>query len=245
MKKMGFWEQGFSEQIRCNLAYAGAVMICTWLYTGYLHWKFSLTLQKNKNLSKVDVVSKVLLNQIIQTCVFISLGSYLDEQQSIKVLSEEETNRIKNGMVVVGRVILAMVLIDTWQYWMHRLAHRWKWAFQKIHIVHHYFVIPEPVGGFYNHIVESLIMDGGSFAFAQILSGMSNETAAMLGLFANLKTIHDHLGIDSPRDDWMTLWSYVSDNNADYHRKHHQQQKGNFQQPFFTFWDRFCGTNLL
>lgn len=232
--------------LKWNLVYALGVIVLTWVYTFYLEQKYRTDDNQNKQSKKLprsEVIQKVVLNQFIQTSIFLI---FAENPQQLDKSQVEHTRSFVQEIIHSGLcIIVAMLIIDTWQYWMHRLAHVWKYVYHKIHSVHHAFVIPRPIGGFYNDLLESLIMDGGSFAIAQFCTGMSPLVGAILGLFANLKTIHDHLGVDVlMADDWMQFWSYISSNNYKYHKLHHQLQKGNFQQPFFTFWDDWCDTRL-
>jgi len=221
-----------------QLAYAIGVATLTWCYIFYLNWKFNIRSRYPEQ--QRDIIRNVIMNQLIQTITFVVLDALTS--------SSENASYDKSWGRESLKVVCAMVLIDAYQYVFHVLAHKNKTLFLKIHSIHHKFVEPEPIGGFYNHILESLVMDGGSFAFAQVITQMSPEAGALLGLFANLKTTHDHLGLYALKhdfkNDWMSLWSWVSDNDAEYHRLHHRRQNGNFEQPFFTMFDDLVGTRI-
>jgi len=79
---------------------------------------------------------------------------------------------------------------------------------------------------------------GGGFAY--LVTGMTVRQGMWFFGGSSAKTVDDHCGYVLP---WDPL-QHITSNNAKYHDIHHQSWgiKSNFSQPFFTFWDRFCGT---
>ncbi|PHU02628.1 Sphinganine C(4)-monooxygenase 1 [Capsicum chinense] len=80
-----------------------------------------------------------------------------------------------------------MLMLDTWQYFMHRYMHQNKFLYKHIHSQHHRLIVPYAFGALYNHPLEGLILDtvGGALAF--LVSGMSPCTSIFFFSFAMIK----------------------------------------------------------
>lgn len=193
--------------------------------------------EDDKNLvSKRSVVVGVLLQQLVQAIVAILLftvtgddsGAAAGEQPSLVVLARQ--------------FFIAMLVLDTWQYFMHRYMHHNKFLYRHIHSQHHRLVVPYAFGALYNHPLEGLLLDtiGGALSF--LLSGMSPRASIFFFSFATVKTVDDHCGLWLPGN----LFHIFFRNNTAYHDVHHQLygSKYNFSQPFFVMWDRLLGTYM-
>lgn len=110
----------------------------------------------------------------------------------------------------------------------------------KFHSRHHRLYVPYAFGALYNHPVEGFLLDTVGTGIAFLTSRMTNRQSMWLFTVSTVKTVDDHCGYAFP---WDPL-QLVSSNNSSYHDIHHQSWgiKSNFAQPFFTFWDRLCGT---
>lgn len=222
-----------------------APIIIYWIYSGIyvllgslddyrLHTRKD---EDEKNLvSKTDVVKGVLLQQAVQavvaTLLFAVTGSDIDPAQA------QQTSFV----VLARQLLVAMMVLDTWQYFMHRYMHQNKFLYKHIHSQHHRLVVPYAFGALYNHPLEGLLLDtiGGALAF--LVSGMSPRASIFFFSFATLKTVDDHCGLWLPGN----LFHLFFRNNSAYHDIHHQLygNKYNFSQPFFVMWDRILGTYM-
>mgnify|MGYP000176179642 FL=1 len=144
--------------------------------------------------------------------------------------------------IQILQFIIAMVVMDTWQYFVHRYMHMNKFLYRQIHSQHHRLVVPYAIGALYNHPIEGLLLDtvGGAFSF--LLSGMTPRTSVFFFSFAVIKTVDDHCGLQLPGNPFHWLFR----NNTAYHDVHHQLHgiKYNFSQPFFIVWDKILGTYM-
>ncbi|KAJ8445461.1 hypothetical protein Cgig2_031274 [Carnegiea gigantea] len=144
--------------------------------------------------------------------------------------------------VIALQFVIAMVVLDTWQYFMHRYMHHNKFLYRHIHSQHHRLVVPYAFGALYNHPLEGIILDtvGGALSF--LVTGMSARTSIFFFSFATIKTVDDHCGLMLPGN----LFHIFFRNNSAYHDVHHQLygSKYNFSQPFFVTWDRILGTYM-
>ncbi|KAF2086384.1 hypothetical protein K490DRAFT_66939 [Saccharata proteae CBS 121410] len=135
---------------------------------------------------------------------------------------------------------VAVLVVDTWQYFWHRAMHLNKWLYTTFHSRHHRLYVPYAYGALYNHPVEGFLLDTLGTGLAFLVSGMTIRQSMWFFTCSTIKTVDDHCGYKLPFDPLQLITS----NNASYHDIHHQSWgiKTNFSQPFFTFWDRFMGT---
>ncbi|KAI8983571.1 fatty acid hydroxylase superfamily-domain-containing protein [Pilobolus umbonatus] len=140
------------------------------------------------------------------------------------------------------RFLVAMLVMDAHQYFLHRLFHMNKFLYKHIHSHHHRLYVPYAFGALYNHPIEGFLFDSVGASLAFELSGMSSRSAMLFFTFSTIKTVDDHCGYALPWDPLQFLFG----NNVQYHDIHHQQFgiKKNFSQPFFTFWDKLLGTEM-
>jgi sphinganine C4-monooxygenase len=137
------------------------------------------------------------------------------------------------------KFMVGAFIVDTYQYWMHRLFHRNKFLYRNFHAVHHEVTAPYAFAALYNHPIEGLLMDTVSGGLPILILDMHPWTATLFTSFATMKTVHDHCGYVLPWDPWH--WCFAT---AAYHDIHHWGRgiRYNFSQPFFTIWDEFGGT---
>jgi sphinganine C4-monooxygenase len=119
--------------------------------------------------------------------------------------------------VIAVPFIIAMLVMDTWQYFMHRYMHINKFLYKQIHSKHHTLVVPYSFGALYNHPLKGLILDtiGGTLSF--LASGMTPRTSIFFS-FATIITMDDNYGLWLPGN---ILHMLLNNNNA-YHDIHHQ-----------------------
>jgi sphinganine C4-monooxygenase len=146
-------------------------------------------------------------------------------------------------IVVAGRFGVAMLVLDAWQYFMHRLMHSSTYMYRRFHSWHHRVVAPYAFAAQYGHPVDGVLTETLSGAAAYLASGMSPRAAAAFFVFATVKGVDDHCGVAAP---WNPLQAVFANNTA-YHDVHHQRggSRRNFSQPFFVVWDRILGTQAM
>lgn len=215
-----------------------------WLYSGLYcllnGWdRFRMHSKKEEEIkntiSKSTVVKGVLFQQSIQAAVSLLLFAVAG--------STETSSRQPTSLVsYTKQFLIAMIIMDTWQYFMHRYMHVNKFLYKHVHSLHHRLVVPYSFGALYNHPIEGLLLDtiGGALSF--LLSGMSPKTSIYFFSFATIKTVDDHCGLWLPGNPFHMIFQ----NNTAYHDIHHQLygSKYNFSQPFFVVWDRMLGTYM-
>lgn len=131
-------------------------------------------------------------------------------------------------------------IIDTHQFFLHKLMHENKWLYRNFHSHHHRLYVPYAFGALYNHWLEGLLLDSLGAALAEAATGMTVRQTVLLFGFASAKTVDDHSGYMLWWDPLQMLFS----NNADYHDIHHQSFgiKNNFScvSPPPLLFSTFC-----
>ncbi|XVE53249.1 hypothetical protein DITRI_Ditri02bG0188900 [Diplodiscus trichospermus] len=222
-------------------------IIVYWVYSGIymafgsfenyrLHSKQD---EEDKNLvSKQSVVKNVLLQQTIQAILAIFLYTVTGNDAAAAASKTQSTS----FPVIARQFITAMLVLDTWQYFMHRYFHHNKFLYRHFHSHHHRLVVPYAFGAIYNHPLEAFAFDIIGGALSYFLSGMSPRTSIFFFSFATIKSVDDHCGFWLPGN----LFHIFFNNNSAYHDVHHHLYGGkyNFSQPFFVTWDRIMGTYM-
>ncbi|GAA99910.1 uncharacterized protein L969DRAFT_45933 [Mixia osmundae IAM 14324] len=136
----------------------------------------------------------------------------------------------------------AAVVMDAWQYMLHRSFHQNKFLYKHVHSVHHRLYVPYAYGALYNHPLEGFLLDTIGAVLSESAARMSTRQAVLFFCISTAKTVDDHCGLKLPFDPLQRLFN----NNSDYHDIHHQffGISSNFAQPFFISWDVICGTRL-
>jgi len=143
-------------------------------------------------------------------------------------------------LIPILQFTIAICIVDTWQYFLHRAMHQSKYLYTTFHSRHHRLYVPYAYGALYNHPFEGFLLDTLGAGLAYLATGMSVRQSMWFYTCSTIKTVDDHCGYSFPWDPLQR----VTSNNAGYHDVHHQSWgiKTNFSQPFFTFWDRVLGT---
>lgn len=158
--------------------------------------------------------------------------------------SRDETKEAQKTSIIliIFQFLIGMIILDTWQYFIHKYLHTNKYLYQNIHSRHHRLIVPYAYGALYNHPLEGLLVDtiGGALSF--LLSGMSPKLSIFFFSFATLKAVDDHCGFLFP----CNVFHFLFKNNSAFHDIHHQIYgvKYNYSQPFFVIWDRVFGTYM-
>lgn len=238
---MVFWEGYVSDEAMGTVA----PVVVYWLYAGFYQLlppldKYRLHTRKEEEEKNavpfVSVVRGVLFQQLVQATVaklLFLLTSTADASG---------TTIQPSVPVQLAQFIVAMLVMDAWQYFVHRFMHQNKFLYRHVHSQHHRLVVPYAIGALYNHPLEGLLLDtfGGAISF--LVSGMTARTAVVFFCFAVIKTVDDHCGLWLPGNIFhIFFW-----NNSAYHDIHHQLQgtKYNYSQPFFANWDKLLGTHM-
>lgn len=124
-----------------------------------------------------------------------------------------------------SRVLVGVAIVDTVEYWMHRLLHT-PALYERVHHVHHAIGVPFPSLSFVNHALDVAFTTPPILACV-LACGLTFEEYCLTSALAFVATLADH----------------VSANPRAFHTLHHcGDKRRNLEQPFFTIWDHLCGT---
>ncbi|XVF43109.1 hypothetical protein PTKIN_Ptkin02bG0014000 [Pterospermum kingtungense] len=194
--------------------------------------------EDEKNFAPKGTVIKGVLGQQFRQFIATNLLYMLTSGND----SGASSGQSPSFIVLARQFIVAMLVFDTYQYFLHRYLHQNKFLYKHLHSKHHRLVVSYPFGAIYSHPIEGLLFDiiGGSLAI--YLSGMSPRTSAFFSAFSQMKSVDDHCGLLLP---WNPFHFFFTNNTA-YHDLHHQLYGGkyNFSQPYFAMWDKILGTYM-
>ncbi|RYZ95994.1 MAG: sterol desaturase family protein, partial [Sphingobacteriaceae bacterium] len=136
-------------------------------------------------------------------------------------------------------VVLALVIHDTYFYWMHRLLHHPK-LFRHVHLEHHRSTNPSPWASYSFHLIESFTE--GAVLFIIVLIIPMHQTGIILFVIvAFIINVYGHLGYEIAPKWLRNTWLFEILNTSVYHNLHHSKFKGNYGL-YFRVWDRVMGT---
>jgi sterol desaturase/sphingolipid hydroxylase (fatty acid hydroxylase superfamily) len=137
---------------------------------------------------------------------------------------------------------LAMMIVgqDAYIYWLHRWMHRSRW-YRRLHRRHHLSNNPSPFAAYSFDVGEALLMVG---PFGVLWPAVVPTPWAVSLIFMGHQIFRNtllHAGYElmptradgRPWLDWLTTTTH--------HDLHHAQAGYNFA-PWFTWWDRWMGT---
>ncbi len=135
--------------------------------------------------------------------------------------------------------VLALILHDTYFYWMHRTVHHPR-LFRHVHLQHHKAVNPSPWAAYAFHfsegILEALITP--IILLALPLHPLALISFSLVSLAVN---VYGHLGYEIAPRWFRHSWLFQVLNTSVHHNLHHSKFHGNYGL-YFRVWDRIMGT---
>ncbi|KAA2242984.1 sterol desaturase family protein [Chitinophaga agrisoli] len=143
------------------------------------------------------------------------------------------------GWYLWTSVAIALVIHDTYFYWMHRLLHH-KNLFKLAHVVHHKSTNPSPWSSYSFHLLEAA-PEGLVLVVITMILPIHQLGIFLFTIAAFIINVYGHLGYEiMPR--WVRrTWLFEVINSSVHHNLHHSKFKGNYGL-YFRFWDRVMGT---
>jgi sterol desaturase/sphingolipid hydroxylase (fatty acid hydroxylase superfamily) len=128
-------------------------------------------------------------------------------------------------------ILIGIWWIDTIEYATHYIMHKVPFLYKNFHKEHHRLNITYSYGALYNSNIEATVTSS-MMIFGFYLLGISFPEFIVVTTLANIATVLDH-------SEELTFFNY----KKRFHDLHHSKyQNSNFQQPFFTYYDRLFGT---
>jgi Delta7-sterol 5-desaturase len=145
-----------------------------------------------------------------------------------------------SGTYFILSLVAALLIHDTYFYWMHRFMH-WKKVFRYVHKIHHHSHNPTPLAAFSFHPIEAAL----EIAIVPILVftvPMHPFALAIFGTYNIAMNVIGHLGFEFfpkkfIKDPFFNLFL-----TSTHHNMHHHYSKGNYGL-YFNIWDKILRTN--
>ena len=136
-------------------------------------------------------------------------------------------------------LIVMMLIHETYYYWLHRAMHIPK-IYKKVHKVHHQSLSPSPWTAFSFHPWES-ILEAIIIPLILIFLPVNIYVLLFYLIFMTFSSVVNHLDIEIypeffRKSSFGKLWI-----DATHHHFHHKEFITNYGL-YFTFWDKWMGT---
>lgn len=135
--------------------------------------------------------------------------------------------------------LLALLVHDTYFYWMHRLVHHPK-LYRQVHKVHHQSINPSPWTSFSFHFLEA-VCEAMVAPIVLLLIPIHPIGLLVFSFSSFAINVYGHLGFEiAPR--WFRNSPFFQlFNTSVHHNLHHSKFKGNYGL-YFRCWDKLMGT---
>jgi sterol desaturase/sphingolipid hydroxylase (fatty acid hydroxylase superfamily) len=143
------------------------------------------------------------------------------------------------GGWLVASILIGIVAHDAYVYWVHRLMHRPAW-FRRTHRRHHRSHNPSPFTAYSFDVNEALLMLGFAVVYPLIFP-MHWEAMQWIMLHQIVRNTLLHSGYElrPARADGRPWFDFLT--TTTHHDLHHAQAGWNYAA-WFTWWDRWMGT---
>ena len=135
--------------------------------------------------------------------------------------------------------VLALIIHDTYFYWMHRTLHG-NWLYKKFHKVHHLSTNPSPWASFAFHLGEAFF-ESAIILVVVFLIPIHPLMILAFTLASLMINVYGHLGYEITPKWYRKSFLFEILNSSVHHNMHHQYFKGNFGL-YFRVLDRIMGT---
>lgn len=190
--------------------------------------------------SKADFMREIS-NSLIVASIFASVAFlivYTDVKNFTKIYSD--VNQYPVWWMPIS-IVIALIIHDTYFYWMHRLLHSPK-IYKIVHLEHHKSVNPSPWAAYSFHFTEGFL----EILIVPILLFLLPMHFSMAFLFSVIVlfiNVYGHLGYELMPKFMRKTWLFEVLGTSVYHNLHHEKFNYNFGL-YFRVWDRIMGTEF-
>jgi Delta7-sterol 5-desaturase len=229
------WLQVFTLDTLRYLVGAGLVSSMLGLFGS---WSENRRIQWRR-ASAADV-RRELTYSLLTTAVYATVALFTIHGLDVGWLRQYQSVADHGWWYTLLSLPLVLVLHDAWFYWVHRALHHprvFRWA----HAVHHKSRTPTPWAAYSFAPAEAIMMA----LFMPLLLAVMPLHPVVLFLFLAfmiLRNAMGHSGIEIHPRCWVdTPLDLLT--STTHHDMHHQKFTGNYSL-YFTWWDRWMGTEL-
>ncbi len=136
--------------------------------------------------------------------------------------------------------LITIVLVhDAYFYWAHRAMHS-PWLFRRFHRVHHKSRTPTPWAAYAFAPTEAML-EAGILPLSGLFFPMHEITVLLFVTHMILRNVIGHAGIELFPAWWLKVPLLRAITTTTHHDLHHSHGGHNFGL-YFTWWDRWMGT---
>ena len=134
---------------------------------------------------------------------------------------------------------LMLLWHDAYFYWTHRLLHT-PALFGRVHGVHHRSRNPSPWAAYAFHPLEAVV-NGLVTPLALLAVPLHWSVLLAFSVHQIARNAHGHLAIETMPRGFARHAFFGRFTTTTHHHLHHETARGNYGL-WFTWWDRWCGT---
>lgn len=206
------------------------------LYRRLGSWSRTRRIQSRRPRS-ADVRREVACS-LLTSAVFATVGVATILAYRFGVVDQPWRPDRYGPLYALAALPVLLVLHDAYFYWAHRAMHR-PWLYRSFHRIHHLSRTPTAWAAYSFAPGEALVM--GSFVpIAAYLMPVPQTTLFFFMLIMVVRNGMGHCGVEfHPR--WWIDTPLDALTTTTHHDLHHQRVRGNYGL-YFTWWDRWMGT---
>jgi Delta7-sterol 5-desaturase len=190
-------------------------------------------------LPRPGQVRREILASLRSVTVFAIIGP-LVVLEMLTGVSQAYADPMARGPVwFLVSLIILIIAHDTWFYWTHRLMHQPRW-FRRFHRLHHQSKTPTPWTAYAFNVGEAAL-HALFLPVILLVLPVPLPVLFLWGIHQIARNAIGHCGVEifPARKDGRPLIDWVT--TVTHHDLHHAQPGTNFGL-YFTWWDRWMGT---
>jgi sterol desaturase/sphingolipid hydroxylase (fatty acid hydroxylase superfamily) len=242
MIQPSFWYYSF--------AFFGLVLIGYFLTAGSLYWLLYLAFAQTLKAQKLhrspptrQAIRRDIGLSVVSLVVFTVSAAiilFLSSKNIMLIYIDIEPGHLWSQLWYEMVSFVAVILLqDTYFYFIHRASHHPQ-LFKRLHYGHHQSGDPTPWTAFAFDLLDAIIQALFLIGIVFIIP-MHFMTLIAVLITMTIATLVHHLGFElipaSSSHHWLRKWLIDSTHHAIHHRKY----KVHYGL-YFTFWDRWLGT---
>jgi Delta7-sterol 5-desaturase len=167
----------------------------------------------------------------------VGLGVYHGAQHGLFRIYSDVTHY--GWLYWAASLVLVIVAHDAYFYWAHRWMHRPS-VFRRVHRTHHLSVAPTQWAAYSFSTGEAALQAG--FLPLFLLLVPAHTTVLFIWMAHQVvRNVAGHCGVELEPKDWLAAWWGRWFTTTLHHDMHHEHGRYNYAL-YFTWWDRWCGT---
>lgn len=227
------WPPIFALDMVRYLAAAGLLVLFLFLFRDALRYRRI----QPRRADATDIRREI--GYSLSTVVLFSLvgvGLYLGSRNGYFRIY---TGDVPSAWRLLGEWTAIVLLHDAFFYWVHRGMHT-RWLFRRVHRLHHRSRTPTPWAAYAFAPAEALI-EAAILPLAALLLPMHELTVLLFVTHMILRNVAGHAGVELFPSWWLDVPLLRWITTTTHHDLHHSHGGCNYGL-YFTWWDRFMGT---